>query len=310
MKKAIIGIIVILVLGAAAFYVFTGTPRYSLYKLKKAIENHDSITFNKYVDVERVVDGIVAEATSEVDNSEENEFLAGFAQAMMGSLRTGIKDALNKSVEDVSSGEAQEFTELKIKEIKKEGKSAEVTLAKDDGEPFRLSMIQTPERYWRVVRVSADDFKKVNPDALKGQEGSNESTSEEGKKSEASVKFGDKVAIGEGWFITVQKPEVFVAPAGSFFEPEAGKKIVAVSIEYANDTNEGDTVSTENLTLKDKENQVYEQSIWGGKEPDIKTGTTVPAHDKVRGYVNFVVPEGAEIVKAVYSNSASTVTIE
>lgn len=54
MKKIILGVVVVLIIFGSSYYYFKGTPRYSLYQTKKAIQDHDSITFNKYVDVDRI----------------------------------------------------------------------------------------------------------------------------------------------------------------------------------------------------------------------------------------------------------------
>lgn len=166
-------------------------------------------------------------------------------------------------------------------------------------------MIQTPERYWRVVGLGLDDFKKINPSSF------NDSNMEKDTKQpiESTVRFGEKVSIKGGWYITVQVPETYISTV-SFFQPKTGNKFIATSIEYANDSEEAGKIDPSNLTLRDKENQVYKTTNWGEKEPALDYDETVPAHDKIRGYVTFEVPESAEIAKVVYSNSRATIIIE
>ena len=55
-SKGIIAAVSVLVVAVfSGFYYWTTTPEYSLLKIKDAIESHDSVLFNKHVDVETVV---------------------------------------------------------------------------------------------------------------------------------------------------------------------------------------------------------------------------------------------------------------
>src|SRR5215471_20523583 len=49
-----LGVFILLLVGAG--YVWTGTPSYSLYRIRQALLTHDYSTFSYYVDVESVVD--------------------------------------------------------------------------------------------------------------------------------------------------------------------------------------------------------------------------------------------------------------
>ena len=40
-------------------YYWQGTPRYSLYQMGKAIKNHDAEGFMLFLDIDRIVDGLV-----------------------------------------------------------------------------------------------------------------------------------------------------------------------------------------------------------------------------------------------------------
>jgi|GEM_PF-1251914 len=171
MKKIILGVVVALIILGSSYYYFKGTPRYSLYQTKKAIQDHDSITFNKYVDVDRIVDNLTDEGSksieTEMNSSADSlgELGKGMVKAFLPMLKGGLKNSINKSIEEISDGKQNAFAEAKIKEIKQEGKSANITLLNTKNEEIRLSMVQTPERYWKVVNVNFDDFKKVNPEA-------------------------------------------------------------------------------------------------------------------------------------------------
>lgn len=197
---------------------------------------------------------------------------------------------------------------MKIKDVLKEGKSANVTLKNSDNEELRLQMIKVPEGYWKIVSVNLDDFKKISPDALKAP--GKESAPEKDKKISANAKFGERVSMGDGWFIQVEKPEIYTPSKDSYTNPKDGNVFMTVSLQYFNENNEEDSVNPENLTLKDKESQSYKATTWGGKKPEISDGDMVPARDSLKGYVTFEMPTSTEIVKAVYSNSGATIIIE
>lgn len=170
-KKIVIGAVVLAVVGSGIFYYyFKGTPRYSLYQTKKAIQDHDSITFNKYVDVDRVVSSLTDEGAksieSEMNSSADSlgDLGKGMMNAFLPLIKDGLKNSINKSIEEISDGKQNSFLEAKIKEIKQEGKSSNVILLNSKNEEIRLNMVKTPERYWKIVGVNFDDFKKVNPE--------------------------------------------------------------------------------------------------------------------------------------------------
>ena len=309
MKKIIVLIVVvIIIILSGSIYYFLGTPTYSLYKTKKAISQHDSITFNKYVDVDRVVNNLFEQATSSLENNEEmkdNPF-SGLLTTMLSSVKELIKSEINKSVEEISEGKNNKFISVSIESITKEGKSAKAVLKNLDGDTLKVDMIQTPDRYWRVVSINFEDYKKINPINLKDKSSSND----EKTKISSTVKFGDKTSIGDRLFITVSKPEIFIPPKDSFDQPKKGNRFISVEMEYSNERQTEDEVNPSNLTLKDAENHIYEMENYGGKEPAIEDDTLIPANDKARGFITFEIPENSEIIKAVYVNSTATVIFE
>mgnify|MGYP000364244771 CR=1 FL=1 len=309
MKKIIIISLVTLVLAVGGgYYYFTGTPTYSLYQLKKSIENHDSITFNQYIDADRIIDRLVTDAMEGTETELSDNPFSGFAKTLLVSMKDEFKSSLNKSVEEISSGKDVKLAKLTIKNVTKEGKSASVTLRNPEGEELHLNMIKIPEGYWKIVSVNLDDFKKISPDVLMTTEKNDKG--DQDKKLNLNVKFGEKVSIGDNWFIQVDKPELYTPSENDLSKPDKGKTYVTVSLQYFNEDNEEDDVNPENLTLKDKDNQGYKIIPWAGRTPKISDDDTVPAHDSLKGYLTYEVPAGTEIVKAVYSNSLATIVIE
>ena len=62
MKKVYVICIIILLLVATTgiiYWQYTTTPRYSLLQIKKAYDQHDFASFQKYVDIETVTNSLV-----------------------------------------------------------------------------------------------------------------------------------------------------------------------------------------------------------------------------------------------------------
>lgn len=75
---AVVASILIAMHGVSKHEETKKTPEYSLLQLQQAVENHDTVTFEKYVDVERVVDDCV-EPVLEADKfkgQSDNELVA------------------------------------------------------------------------------------------------------------------------------------------------------------------------------------------------------------------------------------------
>ncbi|NTW15333.1 MAG: DUF2939 domain-containing protein [Candidatus Moranbacteria bacterium] len=178
-KPTVLGIVavVLVILGLSVAYYFVGTPTYSLYRLGKAIKNHDSETFNRYVDVDRVVDSLFVTASEDIDKEADSvssdsdlgmfsELGKNIAMMFASSMKTAIKESINRSIEEISSGDDTKIANFDIREVRREGKAAKAVLANDQGETIEINMVQSNERYWRIVGVNFDDFKKINPDAV------------------------------------------------------------------------------------------------------------------------------------------------
>ncbi len=123
--------------------------------------------------------------------------------------------------------------------------------------------------------------------------------------SETTLKrtFGDRVAIAEGWFLTIEKPEEYIS--SGFSSPKEGNKYIAVKITYENTTNKPDSYSTYNFKLKDDKNFSYSDT-YGGKEPKIDSGD-LESKGKVTGYMTFEIPKGNQPVSIIYNGSRSII---
>lgn len=319
MKKIIAGLVAVVLIGLGGYaYYFVGTPAYSLYKLKAAIAEHDSATFNKYVDIDRVVNNLVDQATS--DNSKNNQdsnWGSGLLKSLVTAMGQQIKDSINSSIEDISKGKNDKVALLKIKSVSREGKSAKVTLINSSGDELAIDMIQSPQRYWVIVGLNADNFNKINPFDVKASlsdssNASSNTTNSSGtdQKISATAKFGDRTAIAKDAYITINQPEDYTSPKSSYEQPTAGNKFVTAEVEYFNETSGEASVAPSNLTLKDADDHSYSPQAYEVRKPGIEDGAILPAKENMKGYITFEVPADAQIIKAVYANDTATIVFE
>jgi hypothetical protein len=170
-------LVVFLVIG---FYYFSGTPRYSLYKIGQAVKNRDSGEFHKYVDVDRIVDHVakfaVEQAVAEMEKNQPidewgrggQEFdkelavmmLSNMIEAMKPQIRQKITEFIEEPDEEMEGSPLLGATLAGI-EIK--GSLALVTVENEDtGEEIRFKMVKSPDRYWKIVEIDLESFERLS----------------------------------------------------------------------------------------------------------------------------------------------------
>ena len=77
-------------------------------------------------------------------------------------MKDKLKNEINKNIEEISNEGSNGIADSSIKSIVREGKSANVVILNTKNEELRMAMVQTPERYWRIVSIDFDDYKKIN----------------------------------------------------------------------------------------------------------------------------------------------------
>ena len=233
------------------YYYFIGTPTYSLYQTRKAIKTHDSISFNQYVDVDRIVDGLADDVfkDSEEEMGSLPKIMRGLGKELLDSTlylaKESLKENINKSIEDISQEGENPIVKTKVKEVKKEGKSAEVVLTNSNNEEIKLTMVRMSGRRWKIVRISFDDFKKLNlkTDKDDATQETDSETQETEKKTETQFVVKD---MGEEVFTKIFKLKVNSAIekemiASSYGTPQPatdGAKFIIVNMDITNLTND------------------------------------------------------------------------
>ena len=172
-----VALVAFLVIG---FYYFTGTPRYSLYKISRAVKNHDSGEFHKYVDVDSIVDHlaefaveqIVAQMESEGSTADwgiagqeiDKELAMMMVPKMIESLKPQIKQEITNLIEDTDDErKGSPLLRATLADIETKGSLALVTAEdKKTGEKIVFKMVKSPDRYWKIVEIDLDSFQTLS----------------------------------------------------------------------------------------------------------------------------------------------------
>ena len=175
---------IIIALLFIGFFYARGTPHYSLYQLKRAVENHDPDEALKYINIDSIVDnlgksffgkeregtdqrkgqslslkGLVAEAMPGIKESIKVSFRASIAgrSGENQTEKTAVQPHKNQGPSMVNI-EIEGFDVRKLKEtnlwdiiIQKDGISAMVSLKNNPG--IKAKMIQTSAGNWQVVEI-------------------------------------------------------------------------------------------------------------------------------------------------------------
>lgn len=125
MRKLIFAAIIIAIFIAAGcilYWQYTKTPKYSLLQAKKAFEQHDLASFEKYIDIEGISCSLIEQALETADKQEKpKDNLERFGELIGKGLLTLLKPRLSKLVKE----QVTELVETGKFEVKKENKVTE-----------------------------------------------------------------------------------------------------------------------------------------------------------------------------------------
>jgi len=111
-KKLFIGLLFLLVLCAAFFFLYVvKTPHYSLYQIHKAVQTHDTVLFERHVDLDTMyskgLNDLISAGLKGKKNIGVDLFAAGIIKAMKPMVVSAMKDATLDSVRKVKSKQVQ-----------------------------------------------------------------------------------------------------------------------------------------------------------------------------------------------------------
>lgn len=168
MKKLSIAVCILAGLLIAGYVYAKGTPQYSLYQFKKAVQNHDSETAFKYLDIDSLVDNLANDMmnskemnTASSPGEELGQGLAkGLMTMMLPTLKETMKGQIKASITTSTESDSKEahspisglgkgsWSDF---DVKVEGKMAILT---NKNEPdVKFKMVQTSEGHWRIAQI-------------------------------------------------------------------------------------------------------------------------------------------------------------
>lgn len=303
------GIVAILLLSAfMGWQIVKASPQYSVYQLYQAIDQHDYEKFKQFVDVDgisnNILDKALESATEESKKDTSNNlfyqmgynFGLGLFTSMKPQLKESMVSGIKKAVEEGDFKKEYKpksiIDLLSVVKVKRSGKVADVDIIAQGKENLRLKM-RDMNGYWQIFDMDLP---------LPKADTANSNSQAEAKTSEA--KFGDRVDITQGWFLTVETPEGYKA-ADSYSTPKEGNKFVSVKITYENTTDKLNSYSTFNFKLKDNKSFSYSET-YGGKKPNLESGD-LESKGKVTGYLTFEIPKDSEPTSIIYNGSKSII---
>jgi len=134
MKKWLFIVIIsaIVLISAFCCWQIMTSPQYSLKQIKKAIPEHDVVAFDKYVDLDVVVDSIIKQvwtyySSSESPTSKWIEIRNEIGESIVSVIKPNLKEVIKKEVynyiitghkKDVNSQGESSLSSLLIKMIK------------------------------------------------------------------------------------------------------------------------------------------------------------------------------------------------
>ena len=102
-KKIGLGILAVVILGLAFFFLYiVKTPQYSLYLIHKAVQSHDTVSFEQHVDLDSIfskgIDGLIASGMKGKKNIGADPFSASVIKLVKPSVVKALKNAALESV--------------------------------------------------------------------------------------------------------------------------------------------------------------------------------------------------------------------
>jgi len=179
MKKLLLFLLIlvaVIILGWSGYYYWQGTPRYSLYQMAKAIKNNDPQTFLVYIDMDQVLEGLVAEPFEEMrrkfspnadskappqkESFRRNKRLQGIISQLAQVLKPELEQQLIRAIQDIEQKDRiSPFSFAFLSQVREEGNKAQVTVRAPKDETYQFTMERMPEKVWKVIKLDVDFFK-------------------------------------------------------------------------------------------------------------------------------------------------------
>jgi hypothetical protein len=156
-------IFIVAILGAYA-YVRT-TPRYSLYQLRSALEDHDPERALLFIDIDSIVDNLLRDMIQKQDSAPKdqwqkmgNDLGKGLALMMAPAMKESLKSQFKTAI--ASGDEKNNLQKIKSSglwdsEITVNGGSAILAINNNGITKFR--MIKSTNGYWKIIEIITNE---------------------------------------------------------------------------------------------------------------------------------------------------------
>lgn len=150
-------VLVVAIVGAAlGWRAWTRTPAYSLKQLAAAVEHHDRYEFEKYVDIDTLLQAAIFDTTD--GNALAGAVGAAFVSTLKPQLIKMVEDGYVPSDARISQG-VQKLRDPAFKPvIEQSERNAYIPIptTTSGGNAFtlRIHLTQVPDGYWRIDRVA------------------------------------------------------------------------------------------------------------------------------------------------------------
>lgn len=183
-KLLVLGIIVSVVIGGgvAVWHTITGSPHYSLFRLKQAIERKDELAVERYLDRESIATDAVSYLWSKFEAQLAEKAFQGSStsngweaigtaigmqmlRAMEPSIKSLAVSNMTKSIDETVLGSSSSpsqgeldaaLTSIKLVEVRQSGDTATTVLNNPKAQVSRLEfvMVRNPDRTWKITKIS------------------------------------------------------------------------------------------------------------------------------------------------------------
>lgn len=160
--------------GILVFSAWVGTPSYTLYKVKRAVDTQDLETFRRYVDLDSVLDHALREVGGKFFDQKKTEspkersprrpsrkgllkdLFKRFAPEIKGLVRDETRRMVEQAVAQPREKPIIPYPALvaAMWQVRREGEQASLPVKTRAGAIVEVKMCQAPEGYWRVVEVT------------------------------------------------------------------------------------------------------------------------------------------------------------
>jgi hypothetical protein len=165
------GITVICLIAGGAYYYMLSSPRHSFYQVGKALKTHDIELFNKYVDVDAVIDEWVLWGSEkaksdlkEIKGTHANPIGDGFVELLMPNMRLKLKEEFKKTIAEniknskdgsIASGmPIMSMVFLPIKTVSVQGTMATISVDHPrSNDEIIFKMRRMRQHFWKIFSI-------------------------------------------------------------------------------------------------------------------------------------------------------------